>query len=168
MKKSLLLCTVFASGAALAATELKDCVIQEVIPGKNMTGAFLTVVHSGEPIDLKSAEIAGITPHVEFHQMVMKGDVMEMSPLQDMTISEGERAFKKGADHLMLMQIPEDKFPKKGETHTITLHFSDGSQAACEAQVKTVEEVIEAAKAAGDAHHGHDHAHPHGDSHKKH
>ena len=130
MKKSLLLLSALGMGSAFAATELKDCVIQEVLPGKNMTGAFLTFVHNGEPVEIKSGEIASITPNIEFHQMVMKGDVMEMSPLEDLKISEGERLFKKGADHIMLMQIPEDKFPKKGETHTITVNFSDGSKAS--------------------------------------
>lgn len=165
MKKSLLLLSALGMSSAFAATELKDCVIQEVIPGKNMTGAFLTFEHKGETVEIKSGEIASVTPSVEFHQMVMKGDVMEMAPLEDLKIAEGERMFRKGADHIMLMQIPEDKFPKKGEKHTITVHFSDGSKASCEAEVKTVEEVIEAAKAAGDAHaaHGHGHGHAHGD-----
>lgn len=165
LKTGLLLSCALGS-QVFAATQLKDCVIQEVIPGKNMTGAFLTFEHKGDPVEIKSGEIASVTPDIEFHQMVMKGDVMEMSPLENLKIEEGEREFKKGADHIMLMQIPEDKFPKKGETHTITVHFSDGSKASCDAQVKTVEEVIEDAKAAGHAHgHSHDHAKKSADKH---
>lgn len=167
MKPLLFIAAALAAGHAIAAdkataaTELRDCVIQEVIPGKNMTGAFLTFVHKGEAVEIKSGEIPSVTPNIEFHQMVMKGDIMEMSPLENLKVEEGERVFKKGSDHIMLMQIPDDKHPKKGETHTITVHFSDGSQASCDAQVKTVEEVIEAAKAASSHDHAHGTAHKH-------
>ena len=150
MKKSLLLLTLVC-GHAFAATQLTDCVIQEVIPGKDMTGAFLTFTHEGEAVDIASVAIPSITDSVELHQMVMKGDVMEMSPLQDRSIAAGERRFKKGADHLMLMNIAPDKFPKKGDTHTITVTFSDNSTASCAAEVKSVEEVIAAAQAEGHA-----------------
>ncbi|MDO5091541.1 MAG: copper chaperone PCu(A)C [Cardiobacteriaceae bacterium] len=162
MKRIILVAASLAAGQALAATELKDCVIQEVLPGKNMTGAFLTIVHEGGVLDIASGEIPSVTEHVEFHQMVMKDNIMEMSPLENRKVEAGERQFKKGGDHLMLMQIPEDKQPKKGDSHTITLRFSDGSAASCAAEVKTVEELIEAAQMAGD--HGHDHGH--GSSHK--
>lgn len=151
MKKTLLLLAALGAGQAFAATTLEHCVIQEVIPGKDMTGAFLTMVHDGEPVEITGAAIPSVTAHVELHQMVMKGDVMEMSPLTDLTVKAGERQFKKGADHLMLMQIPADKFPKKGETHTITVSFSDGSTASCDAVVKTVGEVIEQAQGEGHA-----------------
>lgn len=175
MKKIILITAALAASQAIAdgkaksSTELRDCVIQEVLPGKQMTGAFLTFVHHGEAVEIVKGEIPSVTPVIEFHQMVMKGDVMEMSPLENLQIAEGERLFKKGADHIMLMQIPEGKLPKKGQTHTITVHFSDGSQASCDAVVKTVEEVIEASKKAGDAvMHSHDHAHDHGKATHKH
>lgn len=165
MKSIYVMAAAFAASQAFAATELRDCVIQEVIPGKHMTGAFLTFVHSGEAVEIASADIPSVTANVELHNMVMKGDVMEMGPLEDLTVSEGERVFKKGGDHLMLMEIPDDKMPKAGEFHTITVHFSNGESATCKAEVKTVEAVMEAAKMAGGHKDGHAHSHAHGESH---
>ena len=53
MKKlSLVLAALFlASGSAFAAeqaTTVEKCAIQEVLPGKDMTGAFVTFHHKGQ------------------------------------------------------------------------------------------------------------------------
>ena len=174
------------SGSAVAAeaashTTLKNCVIQEVVPGKDMTGAYATFVHTGAPVKLKSAEVPTVSPRVELHEMVMQNGVMEMGPLKDLTIKEGERVFKKGADHVMLFDVTNR--PAIGSTHKLIVHFEDGSQASCDAVVKSVKDVM---KDAGMSEHGHgDHhgakkharsararaaAHGHGDHHgaKKH
>lgn len=130
------------NGTQQAATRLENCVIQQALPGKNMTGAFFVIERDGSATDLVEVKIPSITPRVEIHTMVMKGDVMEMTLLEDKRIHEGERVFRKGADHIMLMDIPEAQLPKKGEKHVITAHFSDGSMASCRASVKTVEELM--------------------------
>lgn len=150
-----------ASTATAGNTTLSDCVIQEVIPGKDMTGAFLKLEHKGSPVQIEGAKIDSITDTVELHSMEMKDGVMSMIPLTDKELKEGERIFKKGGDHLMLMKIAQDKFPKAGDKHTITVNFSDKSSASCEAVVKTVDQVIEEAKAKGDLPKDHDHKHDH-------
>lgn len=162
MKKFLLASAVTLSACAFAqndkaasSTTLEKCVIQEVIPGKEMTGAFLEFHHKGAEVDLKGAKIPSITDNVELHQMVMKDNVMVMAPLENLKIPEGVREFRKGGDHLMLMQIPKEKFPKAGDKHNITVEFSDGTSASCEAEVKTVEDVIKLYKKDGDMAHGH-------------
>ena len=144
-------------------TTLSDCVIQEVIPGKEMTGAFVKFTHKGAPVQIEGAKIDSITDTVELHAMEMKDGVMSMVPLKDKELKEGEREFKKGGDHLMLMKIAKDKFPKAGDKHTITVNFSDKSSASCEAVVKTVDQVIEEAKAKGDLPKDHDGKHEHKD-----
>ena len=72
---------------------------------------------------------------------------------------------KKGADHVMLFDVTNK--PKVGSKHTMTVFFDDGTQASCEAVVKSVKEVM---KDAGIKHDGHGAHHgKHGDhSHKAH
>ncbi len=133
---------------------LEECIIQEPIPGKHMTGAFLKLIRHGDPVTISKVDVPSITANAELHTMTMKDNVMTMSPMTDLVV-DGERIFRKGGDHVMLMQIPADKLPKAGEKHTMTFSFTDGSSASCEAIVKTAKEVIEAAKANG---HEHDHS----------
>lgn len=134
-------------------TTLENCAIQEVLPGKNMTGAFVTFQHKGPTVDIVAAEIPTVTSHVELHSMEMKDNVMTMIPLTNPKLEEGTREFKKGADHVMVMSIPEDKIPKVGETHAMTFKFSNGTQATCDAIVKSVDQVMKEAKDAKMMHH---------------
>ncbi len=170
MKKTLLsilfISTAISPAIALSEAptinQLSDCVIQAPIPGKHMTGAFLQIKrHSDMATTITKVEVPSITTQAELHTMTMKDNVMSMSPMTDLTL-KGERTFRKGGDHIMLMQIPHDKLPKAGETHTITMHFADNSSASCEAIVKTPEEIIKAAKAtahSSEQHHTHEHGH---------
>ncbi|MBF1236127.1 MAG: copper chaperone PCu(A)C [Lautropia mirabilis] len=140
------------AGAAETAshTKLTNCVIQEVVSGKDMTGAFVHFHHTGAPVKLVRAEVPDVSARVELHEMVMQNGVMEM--------------FKKGADHVMLFDVTNK--PKVGSKHTMTVFFDDGTQASCEAVVKSVKEVM---KDAGIKHDGHGAHHgKHGDHHGKH
>ena len=130
-----------------------------------MTGAFVHFHHTGAPVKLVRAEVPGVSARVELHEMVMQNGVMEMGPLKDLTLKEGERVFKKGGDHVMLFDVANK--PKVGSKHTMTVFFDDGTQASCEAVVKSVKEVM---KDAGIKHDGHGAHHgKHGDhSHKAH
>lgn len=150
---------VFALSEA-PINQLSDCVIQAPIPGKHMTGAFLQIKrHNDTATTITNVEVPSVTVHAELHTMTMKDNVMSMTPMKDLTV-KGNRIFRKGGDHIMLMQIPHDKLPKAGETHTITMHFADGLSASCEAIVKTPEEIIKASKKTGHAT-PHDHHHKH-------
>ncbi|WP_071057719.1 copper chaperone PCu(A)C [Pelistega sp. MC2] len=178
MKNTIILTSLLIglSASAVAETKaptssitLENCAIQEVLPGKHMTGAFVKFINNGEPVDIVSASIPSITPNVEIHSMQMKDNVMTMIPLTNAKLEKGDRYFKKGGDHVMLMQIPDDKLPKIGEKHEMIFKFSDGSSATCQAEVKSVATVIEEAKALGSGddmmhkqnHHGHKHDHSH-------
>ena len=74
--------------------------------------------------------------------MSMVDNVMTMGPLQDKSLTEGQRFFRKGGDHVMIMSIPEDKTPQIGETHTMTFKLSNGKSVSCEAIVKSLNEVM--------------------------
>ena len=121
-------------------TELKDCAIQEVLPGKNMTGAYVRIVHTGAPVDVVKAELPSISNEIELHSMAMKNGVMSMVKMTDVKINPGERVFKKGGDHVMLFNIAKN--PAIGSKHTMTLFFSDNTKASCEAVVKSVRDVM--------------------------
>lgn len=156
MKKTLFLTAALMAFAqtvvAETTTTVDNCAIQEVLPGKAMTGAFVTFHHKGPAVEILSAEIPSITTHVELHSMEMKDNVMTMIPLTDPKLEEGVREFKKGADHVMVMSIPEDKMPKIGETHTMTFKFSNGTEASCDAIVKSIDEVMKDAGVGADSH----------------
>ena len=57
--------------AETTVTSVDNCVIQEVLPGKAMTGAFVTFHHQGPAVDIIAAEIPSITSHVELHSMAV-------------------------------------------------------------------------------------------------
>lgn len=134
-------------------TELKDCVIQEVIPGKDMTGAFARFVHTGPAVEIVRAEVPGVSQRIELHSMELKNGVMEMIPLTNPVLEPGERVFRKGADHVMLFDIADK--PAVGSQHELTVHFSDGTQASCTAVVKSVDEVMKDAGLSGKMPAGH-------------
>lgn len=142
-----------------ANTELTNCVIQAPIPGKHMTGAFLKITHHGAPVEIKSVAVPSVTEQAELHTMTMQDNVMTMAPMTDLKLPDGERIFRKGGDHIMLMKIPADKLPKAGEKHQITMQLSDGSSASCDALVKTPEEVIKDSKMSHEHMQSHQHQH---------
>lgn len=137
-------------------TQLHDCAIQEVLPGRNMTGAFVRFVHTGAPVQLLRAEVPSISQRIELHSMHMVNNVMEMTPMTNLQLNAGERIFKKGGDHVMLFDIAQK--PAVGSTHTLTVYFSDNTKASCQAVIKSLDEVM---KEAGMPPGGHPHHHGH-------
>lgn len=137
---------------------LSDCVIQEVLPGKNMTAAFFTLHHHGTEQTLIKASIPSITTEVQLHRMSMKGDVMQMEEMKaGYAVKKGENQFARGGNHLMLMGI--EKSPEVGSEHTLTLTFKDGSTISCQAKVKSVDEIMKMPQ--GKMHHEHSEHHQH-------
>ena len=147
------LCAHAADVPTASHTELKDCIIQQVLPGKDVTGAYLRIVHRGAPVTLTKAEVPSLSPRVELHGMNMKDGVMHMHPLTDLQVPEGERVFKKGADHVMLFDIAQP--PAIGSQHTLHVYFSDNTRASCQAEVKSFKELMQPQEQ------GHRHEHKH-------
>ena len=168
MKKILIL-GALVSGAAMAGdVNVKDCLIQEVISGKNMTGAFFDIENTGkEAVKLTGAAADKITSHVELHEMIHKDGKMEMSQIQEYDVTPGLHHFKKGGYHVMLMQIDKKNFPKVGESYPLEFKLGNGETLKCDAKTITVEEAIKHFKIEEKSNdHGdkkEDHGHDHGD-----
>ena len=151
MKKILILGALISSAAMAAGdVSVSNCLIQEVIPGKQMTGAFFDIENKGKEADK-------ITSHVELHEMIHKDGKMEMSQIQEYNVTPGSvHHFKKGGYHVMLMQIEEKNFPKVGETYPLELKLSNGETLKCDAKTITVKEAIEHFKVEDGKAGGHD------------
>lgn len=159
MKKILILGALISSAAMAAGdVSVSNCLIQEVIPGKHMTGAFFDIENKGkEDVKLTAATADKITSKVELHEMVHKDGKMEMSQIQSYDVTPGEHHFKKGGYHVMLMDIEEKNFPKVGESYPLELKLSNGETLKCDAKTITVEEAIKHFKIEDNKDgHGHD------------
>ena len=84
--------------------------------------------------------------------MDMVDTVLTLGPLQNTTLEAGQRFFRKGGYHVIVMNNPEDKFPQIVETHTKTFKFSNGTTASCEALVKSLDDVMKEHAASKMAH----------------
>ena len=160
MKKILILGALISSAAMAAGdVSVSNCLIQEVIPGKQMTGAFFDIENKGkEDVKLTGAAADKITSHVELHEMIHKDGKMEMSQIQEYNVTPGSvHHFKKGGYHVMLMDIEDKNFPKAGETYPMELKFDNGETLKCDAKALTVEQAIEHFKAKADKTDGHQH-----------
>jgi len=71
------------------------------------------------------------------HETTMNGDMMQMQPVEELTISAGQTVeFAPGGLHVMLMDVPTLEV---GEPVSITLHFQDGEDVSFEAHVEPIE-----------------------------
>ena len=145
MKKILILGALISSAAMAAGdVSVSNCLIQEVIPGKQIDRSLLRHRKQGkEDVKLTGAAADKITSHVELHEMIHKDGKMEMSQIQEYDVTPGEvHHFKKGGYHVMLMDIEEKNFPKVGESYPMELKLSNGETLKCDAKTITVEEAI--------------------------
>ncbi|MDO4643748.1 MAG: copper chaperone PCu(A)C [Cardiobacteriaceae bacterium] len=142
MKKKIFILGALFSGVAIAGDiSVKDCLIQEVIPGKQMTGAFFTLENMGkETIKLTGVTLSKLSDKVEIHEMIHQNGKMEMSQIQDYDITPGEHRFKKGGYHAMLMDVKH--IPKIGDSYPLELKLSNGLTLTCDAKVLSVEDTI--------------------------
>lgn len=158
--RTLLVTLGLMSGAAFAAdVQVNDCIIQEVLPGKHMTGAFVTFDNeTDKPVILEKATVISLSDHVELHEMVHKDGVMKMQQIKQFELQPGKTAFKKGGYHVMIMNIAD--LPEVGSEHEMTFTFANGETASCDAEVLSVEAVMEH---FSDEHGEMNHEHDHGD-----
>lgn len=144
--KNILLALIAASSlTAYAQTNvntLSNCQIQEVIPGKMMTGAFFQLHHEGGEESIISAAIPDLTPMVQLHQMTMKDGVMEMKQVPSFPVKAGDNVYDNSTGfHLMVMNLKAA--PAVGTVHTLTLTFDNGETASCEAEVVSVSTIMQ-------------------------
>lgn len=131
-------CSSTTNSSANSDIELRNCAIQQTIPGAKATGAFLNIhKNDSSELSLVSAAAPSITEHVEIHEMIMKDGTMKMSQIPSYPLKAGDNIFQKGGYHIMLMDL--QKPLAVGETRSLVFNFSDGSSKSCVAEVKSVE-----------------------------
>lgn len=157
MRKLMITLALVSSAALADNVEVDNCIIQEVLPGKHMTGAFMTFENeTDQPVVLEKAAINSISDHVELHEMKHEDGVMKMQEIQHYELAPGETAFKKGGYHVMVMDVAEA--PEVGSEHEIVFTFANGETVSCEAEVLSVDDVMaHFGQDEEEMHHHHDH-----------
>lgn len=112
---TLLVVTLGFTGYAMAQTTVEDAWARASVPGQPATGAFMTL-----KADSDSTLVSVQSPaakDTQIHQSTMKGDVMSMLPVDEVSLPAGEAVvFDANGYHVMLMglvtQVKEgDKVP---------------------------------------------------------
>ena len=109
--------------------------IRQAPPGVSvMAGYFVLQDMTGEPLTLKSVTSPDFAA-VEMHRSFVQDNQEHMEPVPSITLpAHGSVEFKPGGYHLMLMQPKKNLFA--GDTVTLTLSFSDGSELTLLAPVR--------------------------------
>jgi copper(I)-binding protein len=106
----------FAASASAQVT-VKDPWIRATVPAAKASGAFMQL-NSAQ--DARLVEVRTPVADAEIHQMQMKGDRMNMAPVDGVDLPAGKPvALASGGYHVMLMQLKRQL--KEGETVPMTL-----------------------------------------------
>ena len=91
-------------------------------PGATVGGAYLQIVNDGPPDRLISL-MSPVARSVEMHEMLMKGTLMEMRPVQSVPVpARGRVRFEPGGLHVMLIDLKQPL--KEGERFPLKLRFA--------------------------------------------
>ena len=145
--------TVFAvalshSGYAMAQTAVEDAWARATVPGQPATGAFMTLTADSDSTLLSVQSPAA--KDTQIHQSTMKGDVMSMLPVDEVSLPAGEPVvFDANGYHVMLMGLV--KQVKEGEAVPLTLKIKNAQGEEETLEVNAVARALNAP----------DHAHAH-------
>jgi len=128
----LVVATACADGPSVRASHVW---IRVSPPGVGVDAGYLTLENlTGKPLDLQKVTSTDFES-VEIHQSIEKDGVESMQELSKLALPvKGGVDFKPGGYHLMLMSPRKNLFP--GDTVTLMLSFSDGSELAILAPVR--------------------------------
>lgn len=128
----LALASAYADGPSVRASHVW---IRVSPPGVGVDAGYLTLENlTGKPLSLDKVSSPDFES-VMIHQSIEKGGVESMQELPELALpSKGTVDFKPGGYHLMLMNPRKNLFP--GDTVTLMLSFSDGSELAILAPVR--------------------------------
>ena len=109
--------------------------IRQAPPGVSVMAGYFTLQDlTDKPLDLKSVTSPDFAS-VEMHRSFVQDNQEHMEPVPSITLpAKGSVEFKPGSYHLMLMQPKKNLFA--GDTVTLTLAFSDGSELTLLAPVR--------------------------------
>ncbi|MEP9398087.1 DUF1775 domain-containing protein [Mesorhizobium sp. KR2-14] len=108
-----------------------------MLPGQKAGGGYLTIANHGTAADKLVAATSPAAGKVEIHTMSMKGEVMEMRPVEGgLEIPSGETVeLKPGGLHVMFMNVTEPF--KEGASVPVTLEFEHAGKVEISLPVKT-------------------------------
>lgn len=138
------------SGYAMAQTTVEDAWARATVPGQPATGAFMTLTADSDSTLLSVQSPAA--KDTQIHQSTMKGDVMSMLPVDEVSLPAGEPVvFDANGYHVMLMGLV--KQVKEGDAVPLTLKIK-----TAQGEEETLE-VNAVARALNAPDHAHAHAH---------
>ena len=100
-----------------------DLVIRATTPKAGATAAYAHIHNHSDQDDILLGASVSFAKKTEIHEMVLKGDVMKMRPLEGgIAIAAGDMiALEKGGNHIMIMGLTAPII--NGQSYDITLHF---------------------------------------------
>ena len=136
------------SGYAMAQTTVEDAWARATVPGQPATGAFMTLTADSDSTLLSVQSPAA--KDTQIHQSTMKGDVMSMLPVDEVSLPAGEPVvFDANGYHVMLMGLV--KQVKEGDAVPLTLKIKNAQGEEETLEVNAVARALNAP----------DHAHAH-------
>ena len=136
------------SGYAMAQTTVEDAWARATVPGQPATGAFMTLTADSDSTLLSVQSPAA--KDTQIHQSTMKGDVMSMLPVDEVSLPAGEPVvFDANGYHVMLMGLV--KQVKEGDAVPLTLKIKNAQGEEETLEVNAVAKALNAP----------DHAHAH-------
>lgn len=136
------------SGYAMAQTTVENAWARATVPGQPATGAFMTLTADSDSTLLSVQSPAA--KDTQIHQSTMKGDVMSMLPVDEVSLPAGEPVeFDANGYHVMLMGLV--KQVKEGDAVPLTLKIKNAQGEEETLEVNAVARALNAP----------DHAHAH-------
>jgi hypothetical protein len=126
-----------ACTGAEAEIEVSGAYVRGLPPGVDNTAAYMTLHNKGSStVDLISAS-SPIAVSVMLHDTMNHEGMLHMMHVDKVSVpAQGEVTLSSGGIHLMLTQLVEQ--PVDGSTVDLVLRFSDGSEVAVQAPVRSV------------------------------
>lgn len=127
MKLGLIFMAIFSCVTTAASVQVSELKVRELLPGRDVTAGYLTLKNtSQEPVSLVSVTSPGFAS-VELHDHVQHDGLMKMQKQSAVELPVGkEVVFQPGSLHLMLFDAQQAL--RIGDSISLTLHFSDGSE----------------------------------------
>lgn len=132
-----LLAAALLPALAHADIEVLDAYVRGLPPGVANTAAYMTLRNSGaSDVDLTGVSSA-IAASAMLHDTMNHDGMLHMMHVDKVTVpAGGEARLVSGGLHIMLMQLREH--PRAGDQVELLLQFSDGSELAVQAPVRSV------------------------------
>lgn len=125
--------------------------VRLVPPVSDSSAAYFTLANSGDTPAVLVAADSDAARTVEIHTVEKQGDVMQMKPVERLSVPAGEQVrFQPGSYHIMLIGLNAPL--QEGKAVALTLRFAGGETLAASLPVQ---------KDAGGGHHPHHADHEH-------